>query len=243
MEGGWSASSGPVCWGRRAASVTGGQPPWCWRVPQFLVAPQSLSGRGGEEVHLLPGLMRGGHGWVEVVARAPWCRLGTLSTTWGLRRGRGSQRTRDPSPEVPGRGLGSCLPPSWSPAGPAPLPAASPQPTRGLEGLRGRLGAPICSVPGKPEAGVPLSWFPAPGPSRGDGPQSLGLAGRCTGMAVRQAEPYPSSLRPGFSVEVVYGGGGGSRVASHQESRSARGPHSNALFTGTQQGAPTMPAA
>lgn len=36
-----------------------------------------------EEVHLLLDLMRGGHGWVEVVAQAPWCWLGTVTTTWG----------------------------------------------------------------------------------------------------------------------------------------------------------------
>lgn len=28
----------------------------------------------GAEAHLVPSLMRGGHGWVQV-ARAPWCRL------------------------------------------------------------------------------------------------------------------------------------------------------------------------
>lgn len=35
--------------------------------------------------YLLLSLMRGGHGWVEGVAQAPWCQLWTLTTAWGVR--------------------------------------------------------------------------------------------------------------------------------------------------------------
>lgn len=97
---------------------------------------------------------------------------------------------------------------------------------------------PICLLPGKPEAGVPLSWFPAPGPSQGAaGPQNL----RLSGVMVDIWNLHPSSLHPTFSRGWVVGGG---EAASHQEFGRAAGPwRTPRLLPGTPQREQTRPVA
>lgn len=161
-------------------------------------APGPEGQRQGWGAHLLLSLMRGGHGWVEEVARAPWCLLQDPHSPQpgGLRRE--AQVLKEnltpapappPCPEGPSfpeppRGLCHCLPdPDSHPTSP-PGRCAVQGPRQDL--LSRFWDTPICSLAGKPEAWVPLSWFPAPGPSQGDwGPPSLGLPAWCIGVVVR----------------------------------------------------------
>ena len=115
MEGGWSPSSGPVCWGKTGPPQPPGRtcrnhllpprpPPACWgpcllpgggmtllasQVSKGLPTPSHApSPRGTESAveaaHLLLSLRRGGHGWVEEVAGAPWCLLQDPHHSLGL---------------------------------------------------------------------------------------------------------------------------------------------------------------
>lgn len=97
---------------------------------------------------------------------------------------------------------------------------------------------PIYSLPGKPEARVPLSRFPAPGPSQGGWrpPESGAIRAVHRGGGQTFRPPIPAPSIPGFPR--LLGGGEGCSPRGVRIS-PGEAPH---LLLGTQQGQQTRPA-
>lgn len=188
MEGAWSASSGPVCWGEtgrcshrphrgptrlspRAACSRGQNPPCLPGAGGALSSSLPLGGRDGVERRTclsascavgmggwrrLPGLRGAGSG--------PSPQPGSLRREAQILRGPKTPALDAPSGVL--RVPTALLTPAPQPTpGPGRVHAAEEGP--GQQTHRRFWDSPIRSVPGKPEAWVPLSWFPAPGPSQG----------------------------------------------------------------------------